>query len=127
MVVLGMLLAAAAVESASTPPTFEARFAPLRKSEKAYVGLGPVGPFYPAAAASQGRNGEAVIECRVGAAGELKRCKVASEEPRKNDFGAAAQRMASSKRLFADGEPGSGDLVRVRVPFTIGAAVQVAP
>jgi len=124
-----MAVAASDVDDPAIPLIEEVRFAPLLKLERVYTGLGPVGPFFPVAAVDARKNGEAVIECRTGRSGELKRCKVIAETPARYDFGAAAVVMAERKRIFAAGDHAPGELVRVRVPFRLGvpAAVQASP
>jgi hypothetical protein len=99
---------------------YEAAFAPLRKSERSYGRLGPVGPFYPQVAVDARKSGEAMLECRAGQSGALERCKVISETPSGFNFGVAARFMADRKRIAAEGPP-PGDTIRVHVPFILGA------
>ena len=107
--------------------SYEASFAPLPKSERQYSKLGPVGPFYPEPAFRAGRSGEATLECKAGGSGVLERCKVMSEAPTGFHFGDAARIMADRKRIHAAGSPPSGETILVRVPFVLGAPVDVEP
>jgi TonB family protein len=128
-IVLAALFAApdSPVAGEAAPTVYEAEFAPLRKSERAHQRLGPAGPFYPANAVAARAGGEAVLECRVEQDGALANCRVVSESPARLDFGAAATVMAQRKRLRAAGSPPPGLTIRVRVPFTPGAPVSIAP
>src|SRR4051812_162263 len=81
------------------PPVYEAEFAPLRRSERQYAGLGPAGPFYPEAAARARKNGEAVLQCVAIDGGALKQCRVMSDTPRDLNFGVAARVMSERKRI----------------------------
>jgi hypothetical protein len=108
------------------PPVYPAVFAPLLNSEREAAWLGPAGPYYPASAAEARQNGEAILICQVGTAGALRRCNIAAEAPRRFDFGFAAQRMADRKRITVAGPPpAQGEIIYVRVPFTIGAKAEV--
>jgi TonB family protein len=115
-----------AAMEAPIPPLQEVRFAPLLRSERRYAELGPVGPFYPMDAVSARKSGEAVIECMTGSSGELKACKVISETPAHFHFGDAAVVMARRKRIFPVGEETPNVMVRLRVPFALGAPVEAA-
>ena len=88
--------------------------------------LGPVGPYYPQVAVDAQMSGEATLECRVGELGVLEACKIVSETPQGFYFGAAAGRMAASKRITAQGSPPLGETIWVRVPFALGAPASVA-
>lgn len=129
MSLLGLIVALAGADAASVPPdVLEARFAPLGRSERTYQALGPVGPFYPAAAVRRGVNGQAVIECKPAAQGRLKGCKAVSEEPKGYSFGAAARVMAGRGHvLIADEAFAPDTTVRVRVPFVLGAPAEIEP
>lgn len=125
---LTILAMAAALDTASPPDApVEVRFAPLLKSERGFARLGPVGPFYPQKAAQLGRQGEAVLDCQVASGARLIKCKVRSETPAKYDFGVAARVMADRGRVLAPEEASIGAPISVRVPFALGAPVQVAP
>ena len=119
--------AMAAAVGAAEPMIYEVAFVPLLKSEQSYARFGPVGPFYPEAAATGRRSGEAVLECRAAGGGALEKCKVVSDTPANLNFGAAARAMAERKRILVSGAPTVGDTIRVRVPFTLGAPASVAP
>ena len=132
---LAMALAAEAdapPAAAAQPVTYEAAFVPPLKSEGRYAPLGPAGPFYPQnATRPDGRwldvtFGEAVLECRVTAAGALERCRILSDPPR-HDFGVAAKVMAARRRIFVDGAPSIGQVIRVHLPFTTTTLAKVAP
>lgn len=79
----------------------------------------PVGPYYPEIAARMGVTGEAVLECHTKERGELSDCTVISETPAGYYFGAASLRMAKGRWMRAEKTTPPGELVRVRVPFTI--------
>jgi TonB family protein len=94
-------------------------FEPLKGREKVFERLGPVGPFYPEAAARRGVTGFAVIDCKVGDGGMLKNCKPVEESPKGENFGAAAQVMAMRKRIRAAEPYTVGQSLKVWVPFEI--------
>jgi TonB family protein len=129
MLILGLLAALSATEmEAAGPPVLEVQFVPLKRMERQFRHLGPVGPYYPHRAAQRRSNGEAVLECRVGTQGELKRCKVISEQPAREDFGVAARALAEARRIYISGDGLQPDAsVRVRVPFVIAAPTEVQP
>lgn len=108
------------------PTTYQAEFAPLRRSERNMRRLGPVGPYYPQVAVESQMSGEATLECRAGELGTLEACKILSETPPGFYFGAAAARMAQAKRITVQGSPPLGETIWVRVPFTLGAPASVA-
>jgi len=56
--------------------------------------------FYPARAARQDLNGRARIKCVVAADGRLADCRVLSESPQGEGFGAAAVALSSKFRLL---------------------------
>ncbi|MGA0608495.1 hypothetical protein ACO2Q0_21080 [Phenylobacterium sp. VNQ135] len=66
-----------------------------------YSRLGPVGGYYPERASQAGRNGAAVIECRVGPARELLDCVRVEARPLDWGFDEAAIRMAAAKYIVA--------------------------
>jgi hypothetical protein len=129
---MGGTSALAQPAASPSPPTYEATFKPLPRSEREFAALGPVGPFYPQAAISQegGRvkviAGEALLECQIARSGDLDRCKVISATPL-TQFGYAAKAMASQRRIAVSRGPSEGQIVRVHVPFEIGTPAQVAP
>jgi len=124
-VILTVLVMAAALETVAAP--VDARFAPLLKSERGFARLGPVGPFYPEKASRRRQEGEVVLDCFVAATGLLTKCKIRSETPAKYDFGVAARVMADRGRVLAPESATVGAPIAVRVPFVLGAPVEVAP
>ena len=126
MLVAMLAFALAQGAEAAAPPVYEAVFRPLRKSERSYARLGPVGPFYPQVAADAGRSGEATMSCRVAAGGALEACRPVAEGPLRFNFGVAARVMADRKRIVVDGAS-VGETVLVRVPFVLGAPASAEP
>ena len=127
MLVTMMLLALAqAPEGTAQQPIYDAAFRPLTKSERSYAELGPVGPYYPQAAANARMSGEATLNCRVAAGGALRKCKPVTEIPKNSNFAVAARIMADRKRIFVTGAP-PGETILVRVPFVFGAKATVGP
>ena len=125
-----LIVALAATAPAAGSPDRLAQdviFAPLRRSERSYSSLGPVGPYYPEYAVSAGKNGEAILDCLATTSGVLKRCRIVSETPAGYAFGVAARIMADRRRITAPLPASEGLTVRVRVPFVRGAPVTVAP
>ncbi len=126
--ILVALAALAAVVGSEAPvpaaPTrYEVTFAPLKKAERTFADIGPVGPYFPERAYRAGRSGEATLRCRVGPSGTLERCTVLSDKPKDYGFGIAARIMADRKRIVAVGSPNEGETILVRVPFSLGAPV----
>ncbi len=111
----------------SPTAVYETTFTPLPKSEGAFAAMGPVGPFYPQAAAKARQSGEAMLKCVSDASGGLSRCKIITETPAGFNFGAAASVLAQRKRISAAGSPPPGKVIRVRVPFVLGSPVTIAP
>jgi outer membrane biosynthesis protein TonB len=93
--------------------------APLRRHERKFSHLGPVGPFYPASYADGGYEGEAVLRCVVGPSSGLERCRTISTTARRPGFGDAALALAHQKRIRPKGSPREGETIDVRVPFDI--------
>lgn len=127
---LGLVLIMLAAGDASDPAprvceatVVEATFAPLLRSERSAARFGPAGPFYPQAAGS--RNGEALLQCEIGAGGALKDCKVLSERPERANFGVAARIMSERRRIRAHVPDAVGACRVVRVPFVRGAPVEI--
>ncbi|MDQ0464580.1 TonB family protein [Caulobacter ginsengisoli] len=84
--------------------------------------------YYPEHAMRNSISGRAVIGCFVSAEGLLTNCKVISESPPGEDFGAAAVRMAPAFRMkpkTLDGTPVEG--AEVRIPIVFQAPEQGAP
>ncbi|WP_158913972.1 energy transducer TonB [Caulobacter sp. S45] len=129
MLVTMMALALAQTPEASAPqqPVYDAAFRPLKKSERSYTRLGPVGPYYPQVAVDARKNGEAILSCRIAPGGELDKCKPVAESPANLNFAVAARVMADRKRIFVTGDPPIGEGVLVRVPFVIGAPATTEP
>lgn len=125
------MMALALVQTPEAPaqrqPIYDAVFRPLKKSERSYARLGPVGPYYPQVAVNARRSGEATLSCRVAAGGELEKCKPVAESPVKSNFAIAARIMADRKRIFVTGAPLVGETILVRVPFVLGAPATVEP
>jgi hypothetical protein len=114
--------------AAKQPPIYEAAFRPLRRSERMYAPLGPVGPYYPQVAVDRRKSGDAVLSCQVGESGTLKKCKPVSDNPVNLNFALAARAMANQNRIFvADQALVEGETILVRVPFVLGAPVTVEP
>lgn len=81
-----------------------------------------VARFYPERALDRGRSGKVVLDCLVGLDGRLA-CAVASEEPERWGFGAAALRIAKEFRMapqLEDGQPTAGGRVSVPIVFNPG-------
>lgn len=69
---------------------------------------------YPAEAARRGVSGSSAIDCAIGASGEMNDCRVVSESPAGEGFGAAGLQLAES--FTADTGPQSPSGSRVRIP-----------
>lgn len=81
-----------------------------------------VARFYPERALDRGRGGKVVLDCLVGLDGRLT-CTVASEDPERWGFGAAALRIAKEFRMapqLEDGQPTAGGRVSVPIVFNPG-------
>ncbi|MET0182079.1 MAG: energy transducer TonB [Caulobacterales bacterium] len=77
--------------------------------------------YYPERAAERGRSGQVILDCLVGAGGEIA-CAVLSETPPGWGFGAAALRISRYFEMapqMADGQPTAGGHVRVPISFRI--------
>jgi TonB family protein len=102
-------------EGAAVPVAFE----PRARREKAFESFGPVGPYYPAAAAQKGVTGFAILDCKVAEGGVLKSCTIVNESPRGENFGPAAMVLAMRKRIRAAEPYVVGERLKVRVPFEL--------
>jgi TonB family protein len=79
--------------------------------------------FYPAAAAAANLGGRAIINCRVLTTGRLTTCKVVSESPGDQGFGAAALQVAEIFQMrpkTLDGKPVAGGEVTIPLVFAVG-------
>lgn len=78
---------------------------------------GDMSSFYPARAERQHINGRATLKCQIGLDGRLVQCKVLSESPRDEGFGAAAIALSAKFRLLPpEGLAGSA-LPQITVPI----------
>jgi hypothetical protein len=128
LITLAVLAMEQSVEAASQQQqVYEAVFRPLKKSERSYARLGPAGPYYPERAFNARTNGQAILRCRVAAAGELQNCKPVSEAPADSQFAIAARIMADRKRITVAGVAAAGETILVRVPFVLSAPAEMEP
>jgi protein TonB len=77
--------------------------------------------FYPESARMRGVEGRATIECTVQAGGGLQDCRVISETPSGEGFGAATIRAATRFRVkskTADGTHPDGGTVKVTLHWS---------
>lgn len=75
--------------------------------------------YYPERALERGRSGQVVLDCIVGAHGEIA-CSVISETPQGWGFGNAALQISRYFEMspqLADGQPTAGGRVRVPIAF----------
>jgi hypothetical protein len=127
LVLLALASAEAPEAPKAKPGVYQAQFAPLRKSERHYAAVGPVGPYYPQSAIMARQNWVAVLTCSLGEAGALKRCKPVREEPKGFDFGVAARVMADRRHITVSEALKQDEPIYVVVPFVIGAPAVVEP
>jgi TonB family protein len=73
--------------------------------------------FYPARAARQDLNGRARIKCVVAADGRLAECRVLSESPPGEGFGAAAVALSSKFRLLPPDGPVGSPAPEITIPI----------
>lgn len=79
--------------------------------------------FYPAGAAAANRGGRAIINCSVLTTGRLTKCKIKSESPGDQGFGAAALQAAEIFQMrpkTLDGKPVAGGQVTIPLVFAVG-------
>lgn len=82
-----------------------------------------IGRYYPTFAAWLGKEGRAVIRCRVTAAGTLSACEVVHETPKGWGFGKAALKMSALFQMrpaVRDGRSVAGAEVTIPIRFRIG-------
>jgi len=128
LITMAVLAMEQSADAAPQPQqVYEARFLPLKKSERTYARLGPAGPYYPERAFNARTSGQAILRCRVAAAGELQNCKPVSETPADSQFAIASRIMADRKRITVAGTVAAGETILVRVPFVLGAPAEVEP
>jgi len=84
-----------------TPPMRSAVF----KKSSAYARYGPAGPYFPDRAAREGVTSVALVDCRVGEAGQLRECEVADVLRPEYGFGFAALKMAEQGWMVAGPAP----------------------
>lgn len=73
--------------------------------------------FYPARAARHDINGRARIKCVVAADGRLADCRVLSESPQGEGFGAAAVALSSKFRLLPPDVPVGSQSPEITIPI----------
>jgi TonB family protein len=81
--------------------------------------------YYPAAAKLIGREGKVMVRCNVRVDQTLETCRVLSETPKDEGFGAAALGVATTFRIHpktVDGVPVGGAEVDVPVSFKVDVA-----
>jgi TonB family protein len=81
-----------------------------------------VARFYPRKASDLGKEGTAVMRCRVERTGMLSACAILSERPRGLGFGKATLQMAPLFRMKAksvNGRPVTGGIVNIPVKFVL--------
>ena len=74
-------------------------------------------PFYPPAAMKARIEGKAMINCRITASAGLADCRVVSESPEGQGFGAAALQMAPTYKMDPAVRQGQPDAARIPVPI----------
>lgn len=80
--------------------------------------------LYPKAAEKAGKEGMAVIDCRVRGDGSLRACRIHSQDPAQYGFGKAALKMSTRFRMKAkdeDGLPTAGAAVTIPIRFKLAS------
>jgi TonB family protein len=86
--------------------------------------------YYPSGAARKELAGRAVIECRVALSGAAEACRVVSETPPGEGFGAAALKLSGGFRFSPaqrGGRPVDGQLIRMPLNFRLEGDGGVLP
>ena len=104
-----MMMAAAAWVAAGAAVAADSGDAGLYTLQKQVWESAPsaaeIAAAYPKGALAKGVAGQAVLRCWLGSTGGLDDCRVASETPRGEGFGAAAKSLASKFRILMDSVP----------------------
>lgn len=78
--------------------------------------------FYPPRALDDGISGQAILDCKVTAQGQLTQCAVSGETPPGRHFGEAALKAARIFRMSPkteDGQPVEGGTVHIPIKFAV--------
>lgn len=85
---------------------------------------------WPAKAGRKGMSGKATISCQVNAQGLLEQCKVESESPAGEGFGAAALLLAPSFKMkpkTVDGRPVGGAMITIPINYNATGPISMGP